>query len=450
MSITLDDLFDTWREVELGAVEELREREWPEEELQTAVRIYENDTQTLVSIPFIGFIGVLIDKRNGRQIDLGGINVELQVWAYRLGVDLDGTNDLLIRSCTEPQRLKSLLSRICTRRHMLWRVLPNLGDLPVMLRGVRLHMALPELYQWLRDGALEVEIDPESDLRDVTTRATPANLKAVGVVLDDPEDLSALFGEFRSMVARPTGAHLLGRRLLEVSHYVFELDPDAWTDQWATYLEQTLPNLNQPLLEVGSLEELEHVVRLLPGARFALHMGSLGRNDEGAAVLARSPLLSSLTTLKLTHCSIQDAGVRELARSPYLSGLTHLTLRGHHMTVKGVKALVESPNLPALTSLNIKNGMRRIDPESRARGIGDEGAKAIARCCKLPSLTRLNLAHNSIGDEGAKALATSNRLGSLVFLKLSKNRIGEEGLRALAGFEASSSLELVVEGQRRR
>jgi hypothetical protein len=139
MSITLDELFDTHRETTLGEVAELRHRAWADEALLTRVEVYENDALMCVTIPFIGFAGVLIDRATGRQIDMGsGISAAHHVWAHELGVDLEGTNDVLIRGFTDRPRLKASLGLLYTRRHVVRRILPNLGDLPIMLRGLAL------------------------------------------------------------------------------------------------------------------------------------------------------------------------------------------------------------------------------------------------------------------------------------------------------------------------
>jgi hypothetical protein len=450
MSITLDELFDTRRETTLGEVAELREREWRDEDLLTRVEVHENDALMYVSIPFIGFIGVLIDRATGRQLDLGsGVDAAHQVWAHELGVDLEGTNDVLIRGFTDRPRLEALLARVHTRRHVVRRILPNLGDLPIMLRGLRLYFAIPDLHEMLEDGALEIELDPASDLPDASELSTPRNLEAIGVTPEDPYDMEALFGELRSMLAGRIDAPQNGWRLLELSRYGFELDPDAWTEQWSRYIERTLTTLDAPLLTVTSLHELERVVRLLPGATFSLHLGGSGGDIERVRTLAGSPLLSSLT--RLVHGGIDDAGAMELARAVHLRKLTDLRLARHRMTATGVKALVESTALPSLRSLNLKHGSYRGEPGSRRLGVGDEGARAIARCCRLPSLRALNLARNGVGDEGARALAGSTHLSSLVSLKLSKNMIGEEGLSALERSTHLSSLEeLIVLAQRPR
>jgi hypothetical protein len=300
----------------------------------------------------------------------------------------------------------------------------------------------------IEGGALEVELDPPCDLPDASELATPRNLEAVGIVPEDFYDMEALFGELRSVLAGRIGAHENAWRLLELSRYGFELDPDAWTEQWSRYIERTLARLDAPLLAVTSLHELERVARLLPGATFSLNIGIPGGDIDRVRALAGSPLLSSLTRL-VCRGGIDDAGAIELARSAYLGQLTYMRLAGHEMTAAGVRALVESTALPCLTSLNLSNGLHRREPGLRSRGMGDQGAMALARSCRLPSLQTLNLARNGIGDDGARALAGSKRLSSLVSLNLSRNLIGEDGRAALEHATGLSSLEELFIGNQR-
>jgi hypothetical protein len=111
----------------------------------------------------------------------------------------------------------------------------------------------------------------------------------------------------RSMLAGRIGAHENAWRLLKFSRYGFELDPDAWTEQWSRYIERALARLDAPLLAVTSLRELERVARLLPGATFSLNLGIPGGDIDRVRALAGSPLLSSLTRL-ICRGGIDDGG----------------------------------------------------------------------------------------------------------------------------------------------
>ncbi len=454
MSITLTDLFDTVYEAELGAVEALEGHAWIDEVPRLRVRVYEGDALVFVSIHSIGFQGVLVERKSGRRIDIGSsIEAAHQVWAHGLGVDLEGTNDVLIHAFTDKPRLEALLGRLYTRRHVVRSILPYLDDPPVMLRGVRLYPAITLLYEMLRDGALTMELDPTSELPDVGDQAAPSRLEFLRIAPEAAEDMNALYGELRSMLATTNPAvYGEGWRLLELSHHAFELDERVWRAQWAPTIERTMANMPSPFIEFRSIEELERGVQFLPGARFSLNLSNGLLAGVGTRALANCPLVASLTTLKLRANCFGDEDAEALAGSPYLRTLLHLNLANHFMTREGVQALVGSSGLPSLTSLNLKNGCHRPRPDTRRRvGMGDDGAKALAWFCQLPSLKTLNLARNGIGNEGARLLAASRSLASLVSLNLSKNEIGEEGLSALEGSAGLSSLEeLIMHHQRTR
>jgi serine/threonine protein kinase len=114
--------------------------------------------------------------------------------------------------------------------------------------------------------------------------------------------------------------------------------------------------------------------------------------------------------------------VREVLRAveamPY-AWLLDLTNKG--IGAEGAKALAALPALANRTSM-ILNG----------NNIGDEGLKALADSPKVGSVSRLELWDNGIGDEGVKALAASTNFVNLGTLDLGKNRIGDEGAIALA------------------
>ncbi|NOY93038.1 MAG: hypothetical protein GXP55_17780 [Deltaproteobacteria bacterium] len=73
------------------------------------------------------------------------------------------------------------------------------------------------------------------------------------------------------------------------------------------------------------------------------------------STLAKSPLLSQLTSLDLTASEIDDKGVIELAKSPNSASLRRLLLGGNALTDKAVRAIVESPYLSGLELLAAQN-----------------------------------------------------------------------------------------------
>ena len=130
---------------------------------------------------------------------------------------------------------------------------------------------------------------------------------------------------------------------------------------------------------------------------------------EEAKVLASSPYLANLTSLKLSFGSLVGTErVTELVSSPHLVNLTSLDLSNNSLGTEGTMAVAASSLLVNLTSLKL-----------RKNGIGTEGAKVLASSPHLANLTSLDLSDYDIGAEGADALASSPHLANLTSLDLS-------------------------------
>ena len=180
------------------------------------------------------------------------------------------------------------------------------------------------------------------------------------------EQLQQMFGALRSLLAEDVHANGWGERLLELSEKAHELDEQVWQEQWGPYIRDASRSLPAPLLEVESLEGLEHAATLLPGCLFSLYLGFNGIGEEGARELAQSPNLASLTHLDLGRNRIGDEGARALAQSEHLPSLTHLFLGGNGIGEEGARALAQSPHLCSLTHLHLEDN-----------GIGEEGRRAL-------------------------------------------------------------------------
>ena len=159
------------------------------------------------------------------------------------------------------------------------------------------------------------------------------------------EQLQQMFGALRSLLAEDVHADGWGERLLELSEQAYELDEQVWQEQWVPYIRDASRRLPAPLLEVESLEGLEHAATLLPGCLFSLYLGSNEIGDEGARALAQSEHLASLTQLYLGYNGIGEEGARALAQSPHLCSLTYLSLDDNEMGEEGKRALSESVHL---------------------------------------------------------------------------------------------------------
>lgn len=100
-----------------------------------------------------------------------------------------------------------------------------------------------------------------------------------------------------------------------------------------------------------------------------------------------------------------------------------------------LRILLESAHCPRLRSLWLDSC-----------DLGPRGAKALAECPRMESLTDLSLWDNYIGDEGMAALAASPYLTSLRNLHINLNNIGPPGVEALAASVSLGGLEVLTLG----
>jgi uncharacterized protein (TIGR02996 family) len=203
------------------------------------------------------------------------------------------------------------------------------------------------------------------------------------------------------------------------------------------------------------LRALLHSDHLGPLASLSL-WGNRGVGPTGAAVVAGSPRLQSLTTLNLNQTDLGDEGVTALATSPYLSRLVNLRLTFNEIGPAGGRALAASANLANLSALELGDNPLRPEGARALAGspqltcltslrlgscaVGTEGAAALASSPILQRLAYLDLGNNEIGVDGVVALARSTRLTALRDLDLSANGIRDEGARALASSPLTGQL----------
>jgi uncharacterized protein (TIGR02996 family) len=222
------------------------------------------------------------------------------------------------------------------------------------------------------------------------------------------------------------------------------------------------------LAGVGSAESLPPLA--------TLDLTASGLSNPGSEVLVASPLLKSLTHLKVgmtafanRECCTQLArspnaenlktldlsktmawqGIKLLAASKHLGNLLHLDLSDNNLAYTDVGLIARSKAWPRLRSLNLfwnqklgPSAAKQLakhpwsfplrDLDLRCVGIGDKGIASLADAPHVRSLEVLNLWGNAIGPNGAAALAASPHFAGLVELDLSNNSIGPDGLEALA------------------
>ncbi len=183
-----------------------------------------------------------------------------------------------------------------------------------------------------------------------------------------------------------------------------------------------------------------------------------GLGDDFIGVLAASPHLGGLATLRLRYGAVTGAGLAHLAAAEGLAGLEELEVVGTtSVTVTQAAAFAGSRLLGSVRRLTFASiafggraagrlcaaGWRRLDSLRMEKAKLDGGSLAGLDAEALPALTRLALPGNRLGDAGAELVARAAPRG-LRELDLSDNLIGQAGVAALAasGLAALERLDL--------
>lgn len=149
--------------------------------------------------------------------------------------------------------------------------------------------------------------------------------------------------------------------------------------------------------------------------------------DVGLERLLKSPHLTSLRNLDLSHTRLSSTGVEALWRSDLLWQLHSLRLNScYAMKNTGIKILAE---------LSPRHGHQHLPLRELFLEhcyLDNAGAGSLAHTHILDAVEVLDLSTDSITAVGASALATSTGLQSVRDLNLTKNTLGEDGIQALA------------------
>jgi hypothetical protein len=161
----------------------------------------------------------------------------------------------------------------------------------------------------------------------------------------------------------------------------------------------------------------------------------LQHSTEQAFSQALRSHLNTIQTLELAENQMMDLGCYCLsALIPHCRGLEKLSLVTNQLTGKnGVVQLSKSLQDSSLRGAPSMLTHLRLDYND----LGDAGATCIAEAAALylPNLRRLGLSDNGIGDEGAKSIAKfiiGNPSCTLEYINLSVNKIGTPGFIAIA------------------
>ncbi len=173
---------------------------------------------------------------------------------------------------------------------------------------------------------------------------------------------------------------------------------------------------------LAALPQARRLTRLALGTRFVDYNTGYFEDPtlgpEGAADLAGSSHLASLTALDLGRQRIGDAGLDALLSSPSLRGLRELELRFNEIA--------------SIAGFGTSQGAAVVRLDMSGNTIGDGGTAALAGAPRLAGLESLGLDTCEVRGRGVKALTAAPFWGTLGRLDLGHNPLGEPGAWALA------------------
>lgn len=243
----------------------------------------------------------------------------------------------------------------------------------------------------------------------VPPQSSPDEAALLQAVLESPEDdgVRLIYADWLEERGDPRG------EFIRLQCHLAHLPADHEDRKTLAERETTL------LTEFGFAwrQRLPPILRCQPFVRGFVEQASMGTSD----FLVHAEQIFSLAPIRHLHVKYlwydgQDFG--KFVASPYLARLCTLDLSGVRAMDGDVNLLADSPHLN-LRTLILKENL-----------IGDSGARRLAVCSRLATLTNLDLTHNEITVAGALALATSPYLAN-ARIDLSNNQFGEQGVQIL-------------------
>jgi uncharacterized protein (TIGR02996 family) len=217
-----------------------------------------------------------------------------------------------------------------------------------------------------------------------------------------------------------------------------------WTGLHDLDLSGTIPNADaaEVLFEAKNLRTLRR-----------LHLyGGWGPDTIQAIATAD---FTELTSLRLSHCGLDDDAAEILAGCSRLANLRTLDLEGNYLTGRGATALLTSPHLANVAYLGLDdNPCNGLDADRLAAAspaalrllhfhgsrLRTADVRALARCPRLRTLWYLDLDANNIGTTAVRELVRGFKDFCPPILWLTYNRIDDRGAELLANWPAAAGL----------
>jgi len=124
--------------------------------------VFENDVAVYIGHGFVGSCGCLLRKADGRAFRFGSYcPAYVHLWGFMMGVDLGGSNTLVLSDLVDRAEAIARLKDFFTARVVRNEIIPPLerGE-SVVCDDIDLYLGMWALYEVERSGAFRFEIRP--------------------------------------------------------------------------------------------------------------------------------------------------------------------------------------------------------------------------------------------------------------------------------------------------
>jgi hypothetical protein len=128
-------------------------------------RILQNDDLLYLPIRWIGCVGVLVSKADGRVMVLGsGVQLSAHVWAYYRGfadgeTSTERLNDLVIVRIADERKTEDVLRCFLTFHYIVHVVRPGFRQLPLRITDVDLYFAKGKFKEAEEQGWFDFRVE---------------------------------------------------------------------------------------------------------------------------------------------------------------------------------------------------------------------------------------------------------------------------------------------------
>ena len=241
-------------------------------------------------------------------------------------------------------------------------------------------------------------------------------------------------------------------RALALRYATTDLAAALGAPHWTGLRDLDLSAAPMPFLEAETLFRTPHL-RTLNRLRF--HGGDDWTADTVRVFAAAG--FTSLRSVRLAHCGLDDDAAESLANCPHLADLRVLDLAHNRITGRGATALLCSPHLANVAYLGLDgNPCRGVDaarlaaaPPAGLRLLNCHGCRfrtadvrALVRSPRLRTLWYLDFDDNNLGTPAVRELVRAFKDWCPPLLWLIRNRIDDRGAGVLANWKGKGATGL--------